>query len=251
MTFMSPRKKLTTLSEKRHHMWVVCYVNKDGSNLVESAVRDLESTFEGGGDAAILINEWCSLAELENTMAEVRKRYPKVALGVNYLGDESEPYGYRDSFRLAKDYNLQVVWTDFTGVDLINEKPRLCLHDVEELRPEQTFYCSGVHMKYSTLKDPQKTIEQSALQALGWVDGVIVTGPKTGVPCDPETARRARSVIGDYPLGVASGVSPENFHTIAQYIDFCLVASSLQSPEKRIVTSKVRALRQAMDEMRK
>ena len=84
---------------------------------------------------------------------------------------------------------------------------------------------------------------------MGWVDGVIVTGPKTGIPCDPETARRARLAIGPgYPLGVASGVTPENVGQILPWVDFYLVASSLQDPvTKRIVLSKVQSLRLAMD----
>lgn len=215
--------------------------------LQDQAFADIEASFEGGADSVVLINEWSSLQELESTLAVVRKRYPKIRLGVNYLGDDAEPYGYRDSFRLARDYDLGVVWTDFAGVDLIQEKPPVDLHAIEAERPRDVFYCSGIHMKYSTLRDPSKTIEQSALQAMGWVDGVIVTGPKTGVAANPETVKRARKVLSDYPLGVASGVSPENVHLIRDWVDFYLVASSLQDSQKRIVQEKVRRLRQALE----
>ena len=243
MTFVSPRQKMARISKNPKQLWVVAYVNQEGkSPLLDEALRDLDACVGGGADAVLFINEWCSLKELEETIAGVRQKHPNIPLGVNYLGDEKEPYGFRDSFRLAREYNLQVVWTDFVGVDLINEKPPVDLHVIQSERPESVFYCSGVHMKYSTLKDPTKPVELSALQAMGWVDGVIVTGPKTGVACNPETARRAKAAIGDYPLGVASGVSAANVHEIRDQVEFYIVASSLQNEHKRIVKEKVSEL---------
>jgi hypothetical protein len=241
-------------------LWVVAYVDqRGGSPLADQAFADIDASLEAGADAVCLINEWCSLAELEDTLAQVRRRYPRAPLGVNYLGDEQgkggarnpdpkDPYGYVDSFRLARDFALQLVWTDFSGVDLIEEKPPLDLQAVEAERGRggDFFYCSGVHMKYSTLKDPSKPVERSALQAMGWVDGVILTGSKTGVPADPGRVKRVREAIGNYPLGLASGVSPRNAHEVRDLIDFCLVASSLQGENKRIEAAKVRALRQEL-----
>lgn len=249
-SFLHPAAKLRQISDRIKQLWVVAYVNQTGNDpLIEQAFADVEASIAGGADAVVLINEWCSLAELEGTVHAVRERYPKLKLGVNYLGDPAEPYGYRESFRLARTYELQIVWTDFSGVDLINERAPVDLHLIQKERPPSVFYGSGVHMKYSTLQDSKKTIEESALQAMGWVDGVIVTGPKTGVACNPETALRARTVIGNYPLGVASGVSPENVHTLRDVLDFFLVASSLQDDGKRIVENKVRRLRQALDDV--
>lgn len=252
--FLAPLKKLRDISRFRNsyrrQLWVVSYVNQEGgSPLTDQAFADIESSFAGGkegADALILINEWSTLAELESTLEAVRARYPELPLGCNYLGDDQDPYGVKDSFRLAKDYQLQIVWTDFSGVDLIHEKRPVNLHDIQALRPPQVFYGSGIHMKYSTLLDPQKTIEESALQAMGWVDGIIVTGAKTGIPCNPEIARRARQVIGDYPLGVASGVSAENVDSLRQFVDFYLVASSLQDAKKRILSTRVQALRRSL-----
>jgi predicted TIM-barrel enzyme len=242
-------------------LWVVAYVNQPGGHsparLTEGACQDIEASLAGGADAVVLINEFCGLAELERTISDVRQKYPRAPLGVNYLGDDSEPYGYRESFRLARDYGLEVVWTDFSGVDRIAEKPPVDLQAIEEARAKahadgaRFFYCSGIHMKYSTLLDPTKTIERSAQQAMGWVDGVVVTGPKTGVPVSPDTARRARAALGTHPLGVASGVTPENVASIRECMDFYLVASSLQELEadgrKAISREKVARLRAAID----
>lgn len=249
--FLHPKDKLQKISSKKRQLWVVAYVDTSAESLIDGARADIDASFEGGADAVVLINEWCSYEQLDQTLAAVRRHYPRASLGVNYLGDPSEPYGFLGSFKIAQIYDLQIVWTDFSGVDRIEEREPIDLHTIEMARQAQNgerfFYCSGVHMKYSKLRDPGKAIEQSALQAMGWVDGVILTGAKTGVPCDPENLKKARAVLGNYPLGVASGVSPENVHSIQEWADFYLVASSLQDAKKRIVRARVESLRSALD----
>jgi predicted TIM-barrel enzyme len=255
--FLHPLDKLARMGPLRRRLWPVSYVGKPGGGpATDDVLADLDAALAGGADALVLINEFkiegnpktqfSTLADLEKTLEAARKRHPAAPLGVNWLGDEKDPYGWREGFRLARAFGLAIVWTDFSGVDLIKEAPRADLHEIQAARPRDVFYASGIHMKYSTLLDPEKTIEESALQAMGWVDGIIVTGPKTGVASDPEVVRRARAVIGRYPLGVASGTTAENVGSIREHIDFCLVHTGIQE-NHRLVASKVKALREALD----
>jgi predicted TIM-barrel enzyme len=271
LPFVHPYDKLAKISSKKHQLWPVAYVGRKGGGpgLVDDALRDLDAALEGGADALVFVNEYkipetprtqfSSLRELETTIAEVRKRHPQAHLGVNWLGDDDDPYGWREGFRLARDHGLDVVWTDFSGVDLIHTRgedaqgrevlgdmPRADLHAIAAARPRDVFYCSGVHMKYSKLIDQRKSIEESALQAMGFVDGIIVTGKKTGVASDPEVVKRVRAVVGRYAVGVASGVTAENVSGIRDGVDFCLVHTGIQE-EHRLVASKVKALRAALD----
>ncbi len=239
---MHPQEQLVSFSKNRKQIWVVGYVN----STLEDSIKDLEVSFENGADAIVF--EGKDYQKLDNTLAEIRKRYPKHVLGVNFLGSKSATESYQETFALAKKHKMQIAWTDFSGVDLIKEGPVPNLQQIESQKPSGVFYVSGIHMKYSTPQDPTKSIQKSALQAMGWVDGIIVTGPKTGVPTDPTTARNARSVIGNYPLGAASGVSAENVKTILPYIDFALVNTSISDENHRIIGEKVKALRQAMNQ---
>lgn len=249
-TFVHPRERLKKIGKNKVQMWVVSYANQNkekNADLAAGCLADIDASFAGGADAVVLINEFCSLQEFEPVLERVREKHPKAALGVNYLGDDKDPYGYQDSFRLASKFKLEVVWTDFSGIDLIEKHPPGDLHKIKGAQPPDVFYVSGIHMKYSKLLDPKKTIEESALQAMGWVDGITVTGPKTGVATDPERVHRARSVIGNYPLGVASGTSVESVQPILGEIDYCLVHTSISNGEKhRIVEAKVKALRAAL-----
>jgi hypothetical protein len=227
---------------KKKQLWVVGYVN---SNL-EDYIKDTEESFNNGADA--IVWESSDYKKLDEALAAIKQKYPNKTFGVNFLGPDEKLMTYKETFELAKKHNLQIAWTDFSGVDLIKEAPETSLHAIDALKPADVFYVSGIHMKYSTPLDPEKTIERSALQAMGWLDGIVITGPKTGVATDPMRAKNARSVIGNHPMGAASGVSAENVKTILPYIDFVLVNTSIADKNHRIIGAKVKDLRKALDQ---
>lgn len=240
-TYESPRKMLEKISKHSKQIWVVGYTN----STLEDAFKDLETSFANGADAIVF--EGGDYKKLDSYLGEIRKKYPKAVLGVNFLGPDEALNTFKETFELAKKHKCQIAWTDFSGIDLINEAPEFSLHEALSLKPADVFYVSGIHMKYSTLKDPTKPIEKSAVQAMGWMDGIVITGPKTGVATDPDRAKRTRGVIGDYPMGAASGVSAENVKSILPYIDYALVNTSISDKNHRIIGEKLKALRAAMD----
>ncbi len=236
--FVKQTDKLKKISNSKKQLWVVGYAN----STIENAIKDLEASLNNGADAIVFEGGY---EKLDETLTALRKIYPDKPIGVNCLCSSKS---YVETFELAKKHKLQIAWTDFSGVDLIEGYDEFSLQEIDKLKPEGVFYVSGIHMKYSTLQDPTKTIEKSAQQAIGWMDGIVITGTATGVATDPERARRARAVIGDYPMGAASGVSAENVNTIIQNVDFMLVNTSISDLSHRILPEKVKALRQAIDQ---
>lgn len=239
--FVYPKDFLSTLSKNKKQLWVVGYVN----GTPEESIKDLEISFANGADAIVF--ESGDYKKLDETLAIIRKKFPKAVIGVNFLGPDEKLFTYKETFELATKHKAQIAWTDFSGVDQINEAKDESLHAIDALKPKDVFYVSGIHMKYSTLKNPEKTIQKSALQAMGWVDGIVITGLKTGVATDPDRAKNVRAVIGNYPMGAASGVSAENVGTILESIDFVLVNTSIAEKSHRIIGDKVKELRAAMD----
>ena len=235
--FVTSKDRFTKMFGSEKQIWVVGYAN----STVEDAFKDLEESFNNGANA--IVYESNDFKKLDSILTEVRKKYPEKIIGVNFLGTDDDLMTYKETFALAKKHQLQIAWTDFSAVDLIREAPETSLHAIETQKPEKTFYVSGIHMKYSTLLDSKKPIEKSALQAMGWVDGIIITGPKTGVPTDHIKAQRVRRVIGDYPMGAASGVDENNIKQLSPFIDFILVNTSISDKNHRIIGAKVKALR--------
>lgn len=241
-TYQTRRDFFTQKFGTKKQIWVVGYVNA----TLEDYYKDCEEAFGNGADA--IVWETSDYKKLDEAITAIKSKYPNKIFGVNLLGPDEKLMTYKETFELAKKHNLQIAWTDFSAVDLIKEAPETSLHTIDALKPADVFYVSGIHMKYSTLIDPNKTIERSALQAMGWVDGIVITGPKTGVATDPTRAKDARSVIGNHPMGAASGVSAENVKTILPYIDFVLVNTSIANKNHRIIGAKVKELRKAMDQ---
>lgn len=242
--FVSARVKFKSITTKEKSLWVVV----DLAEKLPETIKDADAALDNGADAVIF--EGRDFAKSDKALAQLRQHYPKAILGMNLLGPDENLHTYKQTFDLVKKHKLQIAWTDFSGVDLIKEAKEVSLHDIQNQRPTDAFYISGIHMKYSTLLDAKKPIELSALQAMGWVDGIVITGPRTGAATDPERAQRVRKTIGDYPMGAASGVSVENVKSIIENVDFVIVNTSVSDGKRRIVGEKVRQLRKAMDRSR-
>ncbi len=239
MQYQHPLYQLRKISPKPKQIWPVIYVKRENTN--RKLANDLEVVMKAQCDACVL--EMNTTPELlDSAIKFATKEFPQLKIGVNYLGGPNDPYGFIHGFEIAQKYHLPIIWTDFSGVDLIEEHPEVSLHEIEYLRPPNAFYCSGIHMKYGTLKNTLKSIEQSAYQAMGWVDGIIMTGKKTGDPTDTQKVKNVRKLVGNYPLGIASGLSIENALELLPWIDFALVNSSIADKEHHLIYEKVKTL---------
>ncbi|MFZ3229337.1 MAG: BtpA/SgcQ family protein [Pseudobdellovibrio sp.] len=231
---------LLKLGSHKKKIWFVGYMNAG----IKECLLDAENAYSNGADAVIF--EGHDYKKMDIFFTELREKFPHEVMGVNFLGPDENLYTAKETFELAQKHKLQIAWTDFSGLDLINKAKEISLHYIEDLKPKGVFYISGIHMKYSNLIDKDKPIEKSALQAMGWVDGIVITGSKTGVAIDPEKAIRVRQVIGDYPMGIASGVSSENVKSIISVIDYVVVNSSIADGNHRLIPEKLKELRKVM-----
>ena len=238
--FIHPKSILPKLGTHKKKIWFVGYTNAG----LQECIQDMDNAMANGADAVIY--EGSDFKKLDEILGELRKRYPNNVMGVNFLGPDENLYTFKETFELAKKHHMQIAWTDFSGVDLINEAKETSLHLIESYKPKDVFYISGIHMKYSTPVDAAKTIEKSALQAMGWVDGIIITGPKTGVATDWHKAAKVRQVIGEYPMGAASGVGVDNIKELLPYLDYVVVNTSVSDKNHRVIPEKMAELRKAM-----
>lgn len=237
--YIYPFEKLKKISKNKKQLWPVIYVER--TLTIEALKQDLEVAQKSQVDAVVLeMNKTPQL--LEQAINWALDHYPLLKIGVNYLGGDGDLYGYKNSFHIAKKYKLPLVWTDFSGVDLVQELHEESLHAIEALRSDDFFYCSGVHMKYGTLKNPHKSIEQSTLQAQGWVDGIILTGAQTGASADVSSVAKAKQVSGHTPLGIASGITSENILSFKKYADFFLVNTGIADKNHRLDLEKTKNL---------
>lgn len=261
------RQKLQAISKNDKQLWVVVHIraNKtqkaDGSvdeaKLFADALANADAVVQGGGDMIVLINSRTEMPLYERVIAAVREKYPEFPLGISAL--DYGPRNLTEGFRLAQKFKAQMVWCEtvpdermefeeddgrYTPAEVIPLE--LALTTQRTLRPE-AIHAAGVHMKYTRPLDG-KTFEEAMSAALGKVDAINITGPKTAVLADIERVRTARRIAGSYPLGLASGVSVENIAEVVELIDYAIVGTSLKMEQDPLRTdvAKVRALREKM-----
>lgn len=261
------RQKLKAISQNEKQLWVVVHIraNKtqkaDGSvdeaKLFADALANADAVVQGGGDMIVLINSRTEMPLYERVIAAVREKYPEFPLGISAL--DYGPKNLTEGFRLAQQFKAQMVWCEtvpdermefeeddgrYTPAEVI---PLDLAIQTQHARRPEAIHAAGVHMKYTRPLDG-KTFEQAMSAALGKVDAINITGPKTAVLADLERVRTARRIAGSYPMGLASGVSVENIAEVVDLIDYAIVGTSLKMDQDPLRTdvSKVRALREKM-----
>lgn len=271
LTAERAREKLRRISAKTVQLWVVAHVRAhktlrpDGSvdeeALIQGAVRDADEALRGGADALVLINARAELPLYERVIAAVRAKHPTAPLGLSALA--YGPENLTEGFRLAKQFQADIVWCEVVPDEAFEYEgddgryqpavttPRALALEVQARDRPEAMHVAGVHMKYTRPTDGL-SFPEAVRRALGSVDGIVVTGPETGMVADVERIRTARAEAGAHVMGLASGVSVENVESVIPFIDFAIVGTSLKRSDDplRVDGDKVRALRTKMDELR-
>jgi uncharacterized protein len=187
---------------------------------VNQAERNAAMAFDLGADGVFLINHSISPSELLDILARIRIQFPDKWFGVNCLGFNAH------QVLETVDNSINGVWTDNAGINEEADDQDFA----EEVKNEiitkgwDGLYFGGVAFKYQrTVKNPAK----AAKIASNFMDVVTTSGPGTGQPAEIEKVIQMKEAIGDFPLAVASGVTPDNAVKYLPYIDCILVATGI------------------------
>ena len=214
----------------KHVVLPVIHVTSD-----EQARRNAEIAKHAGADGVFLINHAVSSRDLLTIQEQVWEVYPDWWIGVNCLDlSPSEVFG-RVSGRIAG------IWADNAMIDESQEKQ---LEAEAVLEAKQTsgwkgLYFGGVAFKYQR---PVKDLAQAACRASRYTDVVTTSGPGTGRAADVEKIRAMKAALDDFPLAIASGITPENVEEYLPYTDCLLVATGISDSFEELNPEKLRTL---------
>lgn len=184
------------------------------------AAANTRVAFEAGADGVFLINHTPSGEELLEIYAAVRAEYPDEWIGINCLG--WSPGGV---FRAAPA-GVSGVWADKAYIDEAPGPQDAARRILDEKRGAgfEGLYFGGVAFKVGPrVADPAFV----ARAAVPFMDVVTTSGPGTGMAAAVEKIRVMKEAIGDHPLGIASGVTPENVAAYLDHADCFLVATGI------------------------
>lgn len=204
-------------------------------------LRNTEVVYEAGADGAFLISmRGMRHEDLRKMQETIRKEFSTWWIGINYLD--------LSTVRVFDNLNSNIsgVWVDdakineWVGEQIEAEK----IQQARERSGWDGLYFGGVAFKY------QREVNNFGLAskiAVGYMDVVTTSGLGTGSAPDREKISSMKAAIGDYPLAIASGISPDNVHNYLDIADCFLVATSLLVPGKEeFDKSRVKELIQAV-----
>jgi hypothetical protein len=174
--------------------------------------------------------------ELDQAIMAVKHRYTNLKVGGNFLS-----LGALDALKRCLDLEIDATWVDSPGVNSAGAADKaFAIRDLLLQNPGHRFFGS-VAFKYQA---PERDPAKAALNALQL--GMIPTtsGTATGVAADTEKLATMKRALGANPLGLASGVSPENVHLSIPYVDYIMVSTHIsETPDSPMFSEqKLQAL---------
>lgn len=189
----------------------------------EQAVRNAEVAFEAGCAGIFLIH--MDAGDDKNALLApiarfIKRRWPDKLVGINYLGKDPA-----DAVCANIQDGLDMTWTD---AQLTHSKASPW-DSAERVRAAQAenpkhLVFAGVAFKHQR-HEPQP--EQAAVRAHEFGFVPTTSGSATGVAAEVGKIESMRRALGDAPLAIASGVTPENAREFAPHLSHVLVATGV------------------------
>ncbi len=199
----------------------------------EQVARNVELAMDHGAQGVFLINHDFGVDGFLPVIRATRERFPALWLGVNFLGVTG-----RDAFPVlaglgSDGFPVDAYWGDDARIDESRGATKQDeAAEIQKVRLQcgwNGMYFGGTAFKKQRPVDPAHYAEAAAL-ATDWMDVVTTSGPATGQSADRGKVRTFRAAMGDAPLALASGVTPENIRDYAADVDAVLVATGVNRP---------------------
>lgn len=192
------------------------------------ALRNLDVLDGAGCPGAFLINHDFPVEPFLPILREIRSARPDLWLGVNFLAQPGD-IAFPILGQLAGEgYAFDAYWADDARIDE-RESEQEEADRIARIRAESGWkgmYLGGVAFKKQR-PVPEAMFAESARIAMPYMDVVCTSGIATGHEADLSKIETFRTAIGDKPLAIASGITPENVHRYAPLVDMILVATGI------------------------
>jgi uncharacterized protein len=199
------------------------------------ALSNAQIAREAGADGVFLINHGMADEPLLEIHASVADAHPGWWIGVNCLGITPD-----DVFRSVSE-RVCGVWADNAGIEEGQEEQPYAkvVLDLRNMLAPSCLYFGGVAFKYQR---HVQALEQASRLAAQFMDVVNNSGPGTGQAAPVDKIRRMKLVLGDRPLAIASGVTPENVGDYLPHADSFLVATGISRSFTELDPARLKAL---------
>ncbi len=192
-------------------------------------LRNVRAVIGAGASGVFLINHDFAPEAFIPVIKTVRRAYPSVWMGVNFLGITADLAFPSLSKMESEGCTVDAYWADDACIDEhgANQKPREIAR-VYEACGWRGLYFGGTCFKKQREVAPEHYAD-AAREACAFMDVVTTSGVATGQEADLGKIETFRRAIGDTALALASGVTPENAAAYAD-VDCFMVATGINLP---------------------
>jgi len=201
-----------------------------------------------GVNAVIIENYFGSEADVEVVLDYLRRERGDVVYGVNMLDNDAR------GFEAAAKYDAKFIQLDSVAGHLTPEDDEAFARQMGKWRGSTgALVLGGVRFKYQPYKSG-RSLEEDLRLGMERCDAIVVTGDGTGLLTSMKKIQSFRDIIGDFPLVVGAGMTPESCVGQLSVADGAIVGSYFKNTYKDdgdISAQHIRALMEAVEEVRK
>ncbi|MDR2901933.1 MAG: membrane biogenesis protein [Lactobacillales bacterium] len=190
-----------------------------GKDIFDRALRETDIYMENGVDAVLVENYFGAPENVAHVLSHFQKHRPEITYGVNLLGSPE------DAFEVALKYGAKFIQIDsvighwLPQADAIKGMVLSCLRQKYQIP-----LMGGVRFKYKEVLSGRALAEDLRV-GMERCDAVVVTGAKTKEETPLEKIRSFKKTLGDFPLIVGAGVTPQNLVDSFPYAGGFIVGS--------------------------
>jgi predicted TIM-barrel enzyme len=174
------------------------------ADVMERAKREIEIYLRNGINALIVENYFGDEDDVEHVLKYLSGEYPDIHYGINMLDNDAR------GFEATAKYNAKFIQLDSVSGHLTPHDDLKFEENINQWRKSTSaLVLGGVRFKYQPYKS-ERSLEEDLKFGMKRCDAIVVTGSGTGVETEISKIKEFRAVIGDFPLIVGAGVTPEN-----------------------------------------
>lgn len=197
------------------------------------ALRNVQIAIAEGAAGVFLINHDFAYPQFLPIIRHVRARYPSVFLGVNFLAVTGlQAFGVLGDLQ-RQGVQVDAYWADDACIDEhaphAGQTQALAIAAARQASGWTGLYLGGTCFKKQREVAPAH-YASAARMATGFMDAVCTSGVATGHAADSGKIATFRQAIGQAPLALASGITPENAAQYAADVDCFMVATGVNLP---------------------
>lgn len=238
-------KDLSTLAREKFHRHFPnphsLFIALHAKNLQDALTR-AEVAYDNGADGVALVTHVMEPRHGVDALEAIKNKFPHKQAIINIL--QFKPL---QVFHSIHDRGIDGIRTDnalIQWVDRVREKDydhADNFQQAQDLFDKELLYIWPFNFKHQR-QIPEEEMWKAIIQAKRYLDVITTSGKWTGYSADASKVAFIKQLAGEHPVGLASGLTPENFETYQDHHDLSIVATWVSDLDDNLIPARIRKL---------